>query len=57
MFDKTETYSKSIPSNLYFWTKFDNVLTNAVRFFAEPTAVERKREPVQPPTEIEADTL
>jgi hypothetical protein len=33
------------------------VLTKAVRFCGDPTAVEKKRDPVQPPTEISALTF
>lgn len=43
------TYSKSSPSKLYFHAKSITVWTNAVLFSADPTLVEKYREPVQPP--------
>lgn len=50
------THSKSMPSKLYLLTRLDRVWTNAVRLAAVATAVEKKREPDHPPTEIEAVT-
>jgi len=50
------TYSKLRPSNLYFVAKSVTVLTNAVLFVADPTLVEKYREPVQPPIDTRALT-
>ena len=44
-----DAYSKSIPSNLYFWAMSVTDLTNAVRFPADPTFGENHLEPVHPP--------
>ena len=43
------TYSKSIPSSWYVVVMSTTALANAVRFSAEPTAVEKYPQPVQPP--------
>ena len=50
------TYSKSIPSRLYFSAVLIMAFTNAVRFSAEPTLDENNTEPVHPPIESEAFT-
>ena len=50
------TYSKSIPSRLYFSAVLIMAFTNAVRFSAEPTLDEKNTEPVHPPIESEAFT-
>lgn len=46
-----EAYSKSRPSRPYVDTMLKSELTKAVRFVSSPTAVEKNREPPQPPTE------
>ncbi len=51
-----EAHSKSMPSRSSLSAKLMMVCTDAVRFFASATAVEKKREPVQPPTETNAFT-
>jgi hypothetical protein len=44
-----KSHSKSIPSRSYFCTICRTVCTNAVRLVAELTAVEKNRDPDQPP--------
>jgi hypothetical protein len=49
--DSNTTHSKSIPSRPYCDTRPRTALTNAVRFSADATAVEKYWDPVQPPME------
>lgn len=45
-----------MPSSLYFVAMAVTALTNFVRFAAEPTLVEKNRDPVHPPSESDAFT-
>jgi len=50
------THSNSIPSSSYLEARLTTDLTNAVRFSAVATAVEKYWEPVQPPIDNRALT-
>ena len=50
------TYSKLRPPKLDFFARSVTVSMNAVLFFADPTLVEKYREPDQPPTDRRALT-